>query len=287
MIRVIYPDGKSEEVKRLTFSGGEEHVNIPPRTSIGSGVIEILARIKSSADLMATLLVSDALRRTYPNRRRLYLRYLPYARQDRVCVPGDAFSLEVLSGILNAQEITEIVTLDVHSHTALGLIKNLYSTTSETFAKGILDLIPTVSHIVAPDKGALRRAKDWLYRWNHIGGNATLAIASKQRNELGEITQTVLDTPITAGADCLIVDDICDGGRTFIELAKVLKTAGAGKIYLYVSHGIFSKGTQCLIDAGIEKIFTTDSFYDPDDAYGEKDKPNVTVIARFFNGASL
>ena len=40
----------------------------------------------------------------------------------------------------------------------------------------------------------------------------------------------------------MIVDDTCDGGRTFIELAKVLRARNAGKIELYVTHGIFSKG---------------------------------------------
>ena len=33
--------------------------------------------------------------------------------------------------------------------------------------------------------------------------------------------------------------DICDGGRTFIELAKVLKDNGAKRVTLYVTHGIF------------------------------------------------
>ena len=44
------------------------------------------------------------------------------------------------------------------------------------------------------------------------------------------------------GRNCLIVDDICDGGGTFIPLAKKLKNAGAKTVTLYVTHGIFSKG---------------------------------------------
>jgi ribose-phosphate pyrophosphokinase len=53
----------------------------------------------------------------------------------------------------------------------------------------------------------------------------------------------------------MICDDIADGGKTFIELAKSLN--GIVKdINLYVSHGIFSKGLKVLHDAGISKIFT-------------------------------
>ena len=44
----------------------------------------------------------------------------------------------------------------------------------------------------------------------------------------------------------MIVDDICDGGQTFIELAKALEKQGAHQIFLYVTHGIFSKGLDTL-----------------------------------------
>jgi ribose-phosphate pyrophosphokinase len=44
----------------------------------------------------------------------------------------------------------------------------------------------------------------------------------------------------------IILDDICDGGQTFVELAKHLKAQGAKAIYLYITHGIFSKGLSVL-----------------------------------------
>ena len=55
----------------------------------------------------------------------------------------------------------------------------------------------------------------------------------------------------------LIVDDICDGGATFTSLAKVLKNAGAVYIGLHVTHGIFSKGIQVLLEAGVDKVSFT------------------------------
>ena len=61
------------------------------------------------------------------------------------------------------------------------------------------------------------------------------------------------------GKDCLIVDDICDGGGTFMGLAEELKNKNAGNLYLAVSHGIFSKGFDHLAEH-FTKIFTTDSF---------------------------
>jgi ribose-phosphate pyrophosphokinase len=69
--------------------------------------------------------------------------------------------------------------------------------------------------------------------------------------------------PNSNGTELLIVDDICDGGGTFVGLAKKLREAGAKKVHLFVTHGIFSKGVPL---EGIDTIYTTDSFQP--DTYG-------------------
>jgi len=62
----------------------------------------------------------------------------------------------------------------------------------------------------------------------------------------------------------LIVDDICDGGGTFLGLGEELKKKNAGPLFLAISHGIFSKGFDELVKV-YEQIFTTDSFRTIDD----------------------
>jgi ribose-phosphate pyrophosphokinase len=57
----------------------------------------------------------------------------------------------------------------------------------------------------------------------------------------------------------MFVDDIADGGYTFIELAKKLKERGVDKVYLVVSHGIFAKGFDNLKE-NIDHVYTSDSF---------------------------
>ena len=64
---------------------------------------------------------------------------------------------------------------------------------------------------------------------------------------IGSIVKTevfVEDTVKLASADNLIVvDDICDGGATFISLAESIKKYNEkANWYLIVTHGIFSKG---------------------------------------------
>ncbi|CCJ77069.1 Ribose-phosphate pyrophosphokinase [Cronobacter muytjensii 530] len=58
----------------------------------------------------------------------------------------------------------------------------------------------------------------------------------------------------------LIVDDLCDAGGTFIGSAQVLRDAGARSVSLYVTHGVFSKGVENLLNNGIDQLYTTTSF---------------------------
>jgi ribose-phosphate pyrophosphokinase len=83
---------------------------------------------------------------------------------------------------------------------------------------------------------------------------------SKSRDvKTGKLTGFKVYAEDLEGKDCLIVDDICDGGGTFIGLAGELKKKNAGNLYLAVTHGIFSKGFEEL-EKCFDKIFTTDSF---------------------------
>jgi ribose-phosphate pyrophosphokinase len=82
---------------------------------------------------------------------------------------------------------------------------------------------------------------------------------SKHRDvKTGQLSGFKVQSDDMQGRDCLIVDDICDGGGTFLGLAEALKAKGAGRLYLAISHGIFSKGVEPLTTV-FDHIFTTDS----------------------------
>jgi ribose-phosphate pyrophosphokinase len=76
----------------------------------------------------------------------------------------------------------------------------------------------------------------------------------------GAITSTKVNIEKHVGdKNFLIMDDICDGGRTFIELAKVLRPLTTGKIMLYVTHGIFSAGLEVFLGY-IDEIYCANSW---------------------------
>jgi ribose-phosphate pyrophosphokinase len=187
--------------------------------------------------------------------------YIPYARQDRACVAGDSFSLKVFTDIINSQNYSKVIVSDAHSMVSLALLNNVEEIPQETFANRVHSRIKkdygTVDFIVSPDLGASKKSEEWT-KINDIN----VIQATKVRDKSGSIVATRLyDEGVNlVGSKCLIVDDICSGGKTFIELAKVLKSKGVEKIFLYITHGIFDFGIDCILDGGIDDIYTTDSF---------------------------
>jgi len=245
-------------VDHFTFKGGEEQIRIDlthsPKGRIG--FVEITAKIKSSTDVMALAMLVDACSRLenldVHAEFTLHLPYIPYARQDRVMQPGEALSIKVFANIINSLGFDKVVVDDPHSDVSAALLNNvkirsqdaLIARLDRIFA-GRKDLL-----IIAPDAGARKKAKKVADRFR-----LPIVEAGKVRNlETNEITGTKVFGEV-GGRECVIVDDLCDGGRSFIPLAQALKSQGAKRVILYVTHGIFSYGKQVILDGGVDEIY--------------------------------
>jgi len=250
------------DYEHLTFSGGEEQVRVKDKNIFAPhGEILITAHMRSSADVMTLLLLTDALRRSGCKAISLLMPYLPYARQDRVCADGEALSLRVMCDLINAQRYEQVEIWDAHSDVALALLDRVVHVTSAQILRFARDwkksTLLSNPILVAPDAGALKKVNAAA-----AALRCTYIRADKTRDAIdGSITGTVVYANHMEAADLLIVDDICDGGRTFIELAKELRKLTTGRVMLYVTHGIFSKGTT-VFDGLIDEVFTANSFVD-------------------------
>lgn len=245
--------------KSFIFSGGElqtELKNLVP----GQGV-QLLQHLQSPGSILELLLTKEIIDRLVGRNvnQKLVIPYFPYARQDRVTKPSVAFSLKVIAKLINDLGFDEVVTCDVHSDVASALVDRIRVISQvDLITKhfpGLDQFINSeVTAIIAPDAGAVKKA-------NAVGAAYKLPVfqASKTRDtETGKISHTKIQDDVR-NYDCLIVDDICDGGRTFTDLAKVLRDGGAKKVSLYVTHGIFSAGYD-VFKGLIDRIYTTDCF---------------------------
>jgi len=237
--------------ERLRFNGGENHIKL---LSPVHRHVTIEAQLKNSDYVMELFLATDALRRAGAKEISLLCPYIPYGRQDRVMVSGEPLSIKVFTQLLNAQNYVAVYTLDNHSPVTTVLIDRCIEIDNTRLLKNVI--IPAGAVLVSPDAGAYKKTC-------RIGNQFGMDViqASKIRDVMtGKITGTQVAIDTLGGLDCYICDDICDGGRTFIELAKVLRKKACGHITLYVSHGIFSCGVGTLYKSGISVLYTTNCF---------------------------
>ena len=198
------------------------------------------------------------------NAANLVVPYFPGARSDK----GNPVSAAMYARLL--PDYRKLVVFDVHSDYTL---KYLKAVTSDEWGQNIVHVMPheiiaphladeDYSGIIAPDKGSLDRADLVARRLNIPVFHAT-----KERDpNTGKLLKFDTSQLPTTGK-YLIVDDICDGGGTFLGLMKDWRNYGyTGEVHLYVSHGLFTKGLQDLSET-FELIFTTDSIFDKDNYY--------------------
>lgn len=259
---IVRTADRDYEVKTFKFPGGELQVEVVDFPKVLNDHVVVITRIQSSDDLVQLILVKQVIdQTTNVESKGLVLPYFPYARQDRIAENNQAFSLRAMTDLINHLNFDQVTVVDPHSDVTAALLDNVE----------VVDQVDVVlkhdtlrfwlsqssSLLVSPDAGSSKKAERIAKALNK-----SVITAGKTRNfQTGEITGTVIHNPemITPNSDLIIVDDICDGGRTFIELAKTLKAHNPRSISLYVTHGIFSKGFE-VFDGLITQIFTTDSF---------------------------
>jgi ribose-phosphate pyrophosphokinase len=248
----------------MQFSGGEMHIKLDTNEDY-SGVDKVIItnRFRDGNDLMKVLFAKDALERKGVKRFELVMPYIPYARQDRVCVNGEAFTLKVFTNLINSTKFEKVYVLDAHSDVAPALIDNCANLSIEEYVKfAYYSQTDGEVILISPDSGANKKSTK-LFDNTKIFNRVVKC--DKRRNlGSGELDSFEVFGENLKDRTCMIVDDICDGGRTFIGIAQELKKKEAGDIYLFVTHGIFSYGMDEL-KKHFKKIFTTNSFKDVND----------------------
>lgn len=243
------------QFESFTFKGGEPHIKITSDLSEINEVI-ISQRIRSFNDLGLFLLSVDAVRRMGVDNIKAILPYFPAARQDRVMTGGESFSLKVYADLINACNLSEVVIYDAHSDVTPALINNSKAVTNHSFIKKVIEDISQEVTLISPDGGALKK----IYKLAAELQDYEVIECGKSRDvKTGRLSGFKVYADDLEGKNLLIVDDICDGGGTFLGLADELQDKNAGKLYLAVSHGIFSKGLDKL-SMYYEHIYATDAF---------------------------
>jgi ribose-phosphate pyrophosphokinase len=241
------------------FPGGEIRVKLPVFLGLPE-MVRIEALLFNSDDVMTLVMLTDALRERGVEKIRLTMPYIPYARQDRVCNDGEAFSVRAFARIINALQFSSVVVWDAHSDVSVALLDRCINipryqlmVSNQAIANWINTNLAseTPMYLVSPDAGAVKKSYDIAKAFPQFKG---IIFAEKVRDPAtGKILRT--DIPKLpddiAEAALLVCDDIVDGGRTFTELANWFTDVSGRpqpkEMNLYVTHGIFSQGMEVLL----------------------------------------
>lgn len=256
------------KINFIQFSGGERHVGIDTDHVLYYDEYHITAHMTNSNDFFDIALVQNAIRNMHGQdsskqcKMKLWMPYVPYARQDRVCAKGQACSIKVFANLINSLEFDSVHIVDPHSDVTPALINNCIVDTQSTIVDDVMGVVQAnfgfsfeQIAIVSPDAGAMKKA----FSSEYSKDKSQIVMHKKRNPATGKIEKTEIVMGDAKDKVCIIVDDIADGGRTFTEAAQVLREAGAKKVYLYVTHGIFSKGLTPLKEH-IDGVITTNSF---------------------------
>lgn len=260
---ISYP---GDQYERVDFSAGETQIRLKKETADNCKLAQevvVTANIKDG-DLTRLGLLTSAIGGMvkYSQKMTLILPYFPYSRADRKFTKADGFGLGTAACIITLFRYDRVLTVDMHSNVIetdycmLGF-KNLSplsmisaALNAEQYRMGSRDI-----SILLPDAGAhrydLSRLKVPVYQ------------CQKTRiAETGVLSGFIVPEVHTKHA--LIVDDICDGGGTFVGIADTLKFQQPEvTLGLYVTHGIFSKGLENL-NKRFGRVYCTDTFNTPD-----------------------
>ncbi len=261
-LNLINPQQTDIAFRAFIFPDGQPHIKLDlGKYTIFTEGCEIVTRIANPSDLFMALLAKDALEAAGFQQISLKISYLMAARMDRQMTEGEPFSLRVVATILNQAHFHRITVFDPHSDVTTALLLRSKAIGNETFVKNCIEHFYQNKEkddyaLISPDGGALKK----IYKVAQFVDAPSVVECSKMRDvKTGHLSGFGSNVANFEGKTCFIVDDICDGGGTFVGLAALLKNRNAGKIVLIVSHGIFSKGFDL---AGIDAIYCTDSFKD-------------------------
>lgn len=234
------------EYDYFKFPTGEPHIRFKNVGGIDLYSVKINLSIYSPEDLIKLALACDALKRNEAFLKELTIGYLASSRQDRVANKGEPLSVKIYANVINSLGFKRVNIIDPHSDVATALINNSKVIDNHHFVLSKLNQwVNQDYYLVAPDQGASKKIQSLAKFLKHD----KIAYGSKVRNTMnGKITSFNVDVEDFEGKDCVVVDDICDGGGTFVGLADKLKERNAGRLFLFVSHGLFTKGKDLLLD---------------------------------------
>ena len=193
--------------------------------------------------VMRLLILIDGLKRGGAEEIIFIAPYLGYSRQDRQQFPNEPVTVQLFVNLLKTAGVDKIYRFDPHSEYNADFfsIPVISVTTEALFANYFENLfkttriLPSNVVVLSPDHGAINRGKTLQSLLKGVG----FASITKKRVGPDQIKTIGFEGNIK-NKIALIFDDISSSGQTIIEAVGVARKQGAKKVFIAVSHAVFS-----------------------------------------------
>jgi ribose-phosphate pyrophosphokinase len=251
----------AEPVEHRLFPDGESYLRLPPAVKGEDVVLVQTTAPYPDRKLMQLLIMARTARDLGAARITACVPYLAYMRQDKRFLEGEALSLDVVLGLMEAAGVDDLVVVDAHSASSLRKMEADHRVKVHN-----LSAIPLLAEYVkkrgydgayslSPDAGAIRLAEA---AGRVLGGRHGYFEKSRDR-KTGEITMKVKDLDVD-GVNAVVFDDIISSGGTTARAVEGLKRQGAARVAAACVHALFMPGAEEKINAaGADLIVAADT----------------------------
>jgi len=221
-------------------------------------------------NLMELLIMTDTVWRASAGRVTVVAPFFSYARSDKKDMPRVPITAKLIADMIAVAGADRFMTVDLHAGQIQGFFDvpvdelSALPLLSKYFTrKQIPDLV-----VVAADLGFAKKARN-------IAEILRVPVAFVEKRREGGHSESLTVIGDVRGRNVLIVDDEVLTGGTIVDDARILRGAGAKKLYACFVHPTFSDGvTERLASVGFEEIVCTNTQPIPQ----RKRLPNLKII---------
>ncbi len=243
----IYGLPELSKINIQKFSDGEIQPEIQESVR-GDYVFVVSSTTAPAENLVEMLLVIDAAKRASAKYITAVIPYFGYARQDRKDRPRVSIGSKMVANLLVAAGVDRVMTMDLHAPQIQGFFDIPVDHLDASYI-----FIPYLKSLnlgdnicfASPDVGSTNRARGYS---KHFNGD--MVICDKQRKRANEIAAMTVIGDVS-GKDIILVDDICDTGRTLSSAAKMLMEKGAKSVRAVCTHPVLSGNAVETIEASV------------------------------------
>jgi ribose-phosphate pyrophosphokinase len=232
-------------------------------------------------NLMELLIFIDTLRRDSAGRITAVVPYYGYGRTDKKDQPRVPITARLVADLIAVAGADRFVTIDLHAKQIQGFFS---IPCDELPALGLFvehfrrNPVPNAA-VVAPDIGALRRARNFAERLCHEG--VPLAVIEKRRSLDGKGTETLNLIGDVRGKNVILVDDEIDTAGTLVKAIKFIREQGAAEITACATHAVLSEpAVERIRDSVLKELIVSDTIAITEDKIRRSgDKLKVLPVA--------